>query len=258
MQTKEASTVGSFSTFIDEGNQRLAAIKAKHSAPITPKARNFIGSGLVLASLFVVGFAAFQIITGAIALILSAIIIVCGFFGIRALIAADPLIKQKTRNYVLSKMIEEAKTMKLETITNLVLASGERLANARKARDDMGGYVNKLKMRLQQSDKTSSMYAQKVQMAQKVEDAYNTIVQNVEKAGKAHQLLTQKVRDYKDMDEFSDMANAALSFASNNGMSQLDEMLGMEAFGAIESDFCSAMAAIENSVGDYNLDNDPV
>ena len=248
----------SFSNIIEENNQRIANIKNEYAKPITGKIRNMIGAGLVLGSLFMVGFVALQIITGVLALVFSAFMLIGAYFGIRALRAADPLIKQKTQNYILGKMIEEAKTKKTETLTNLVLKSGERLEAARVARDNMGGYVKTLQNRLQQSDKNSSMYPQKVQMTANVERAYETIVENVKKATTAHRLLSQKVDDYKDMDEFSDIAAMALRFASNNGLSQLDEMLGMEAFRAIESEFCTAMSAIENSVVDYQLDNEPV
>ena len=57
------------------------------------------------------------------------------------------------------------------------------------------------------------------------------------------------------MAEFSEIVNDAMSFAKSEKDS-LENMLGMEAFAAIDQDFQEAMVTIENSVADYELDND--
>ena len=80
------------------------------------------------------------------------------------------------------------------------------------------------------------------------------ICNNVNEGGKAHQLLVSKVNEYKEMQEFTDIVSDAMSF-TNSQVNSLDEMLGMEAFAAIEQDFHTAMVSIENSVSDFDIDN---
>lgn len=245
-----------FSTLVEESNSRIAEIKSEQDAPISAKSRNVVFGLMAVGGLMFAGAMVLQIITGIFALIFTVVAAVGLFLGLRFLKSADPLIKQWTRNIVLAKMIENAKKYKIETLTNLVIQSESQLKNARKARDKMKGYVNKVKQRLAESDKNATSYSQKLAMTEKVEQAYEIVEKNVEKAGLAHKNLKLKVDDYKDMAEFTDMASEALQFASANSGNQLEEMLGMEAFAAIESEFHEAMASIDNSVRDFEIDSE--
>ncbi|MBF9003601.1 MULTISPECIES: hypothetical protein [Vibrio] len=245
----------SLAQFVEQSNTRIAEIKKEKDAPINLKARNFGFALLCILGLVLASFIALQIIAGTVALLVGFIGIAVMFYGLRYLKMNDKHIKQKMRNHIVANMIEEARTHKIETLTNLVIDSKARLDGAREARNKMGGYVERIKAKLNESDKSSSSYQTKLNMAGRVEQAYSQVCINVEKAGEAHKALAKKVEDYKEMAEFSDIVGDAMAFANQNNDS-IDEMLGMEAFAAIEQDFQSAMVSIENSVSDYAIDNE--
>ncbi|WP_241910657.1 hypothetical protein [Enterovibrio norvegicus] len=244
-----------FTSLVEESNNRIADIKREQSSSVTGTARNLGFAGFALLGLMLLGTIMFQIITGVIALVVGLGAVALMIYAYRYLKMADPLIKQKMRNHVLKKMIEEAKTHKIETLTNMVIESGNRLNSARAARDKMGGFVNKINTRLKASNQESSNFDRKVEMTEKVELAYEMVKANVNRAANAHKALEVKVRDYKEMAEFSDMVGDALKFANDSNGNKLEEMLGMEAFAAIEQDFHEAMVSVENSVADYEIDN---
>ncbi|SEG14167.1 hypothetical protein [Marinobacterium lutimaris] len=240
---------------VEQSNDRIAQIKHEQGVKITDRARNLGFLAFCLVGVGLVGLMAFQIIAGTFALLVGFGGLAFMFYAIRYLKMNDKHIKQKMQNRVIANMIEEAKTHKIETLTNLVIDSRNRLDAAREARNKMGGYVEKIKARLNESDQDSSSYATKVQMAERVESAYEMVCGNVDRAGAAHKALTKKVEEYKEMAEFSDIVGDAMAFAKSN-TGTLDEMLGMEAFAAIEQDFQEAMVSIENSVSDFEIDND--
>ena len=251
----ETTKVLSLGSLVEQSNNQIAEIKREQNAPVTATARNIGFVVFSLVGVFLAGFIALQIITGTVALLVGVGGMALMFYALRYLTMNDKHIKQKMRNRVIANMIEEAKTHKIETLTNMVIDSKTRLDGARKARDKMGGYVNKVKNKLEQADKSSSHYARMCQMAETVEKAYVLVQQSVERAGNIHKNLSLKVQEYKDMAEFTDIVNDAMSFAKSNTDS-LQEILGMEAFAAIDQDFQEAMVTIENSVADYELDND--
>ncbi len=245
----------SLGNLVEQSNNQIAEIKREQGAQITATARNigFVVFGLL--GLFLVGFIALQIIAGTIALLVGLGGLAFMFYALRYLTMNDKHIKQKMRNRVIANMIEEAKTHKVETLTNLVLDSKERLDGARQARDKMGGYVGKVNAKLAEADTSSPHYKRMVKMSEQVEQAYELVKKNVERAGQAHKRLSTKVQEYKEMAEFSDIVNDAMAFAKSK-TDTLEEMLGMEAFAQIDQDFQEAMVSIENSVADYELDND--
>ncbi|MEZ8028363.1 hypothetical protein [Enterovibrio norvegicus] len=243
------------SALVQDSNNRIANIKREQNSSVKSTARNLGFAGFALVGLLLLGTIVLQIITGAIALLVGFGAVALMLYAYRYLKMADPMIKQKMRNHVLKKMIEEAKNHKLETLSNMVIESGNRLKSARVARDQMGGFVNKINARVKESNQDSSHFDRKVEMAEKVEAAYEMVKLNVERAAHAHQSLEVKVRDYKEMAEFSDMVGDALKFANDSNGTKLEEMLGMEAFAVIEQDFHQAMVSVENSVADYDIDN---
>ncbi|KIF53431.1 MULTISPECIES: hypothetical protein [Vibrio harveyi group] len=251
----ETTKVLHLGSLVEQGNNQIAEIKREQNAPVTATARNIGFVAFSLVGVILAGFIALQIITGTLALLVGVGGMALMFYALRYLKMNDKHIKQKMRNRVIANMIEEAKTRKIETLTNLVIDSQTRLDGARAARDKMGGYVNKVKSKLAETDKSSSHYTRMCQMAEKVEKAYELVQQSVERAGHAHKNLSLKVKEYKDMAEFSEIVNDAMSFAKSEKDS-LENMLGMEAFAAIDQDFQEAMVTIENSVADYELDND--
>ncbi|WP_339387892.1 hypothetical protein [Vibrio caribbeanicus] len=244
----------SFRSLVEQSNNQIAEIKKEQGAQITETARNIAFIAFCILGVFLIGFIAMQVIVGTIAMFVGVGGMVIMFYALRYLKMNDVHIKQKMRNRVIENMINEAKEHKIATLTNMVIDSKQRLENAREARDKMGGYVQKVKARVEQSDRSSSNYSRMAEMSQGVEDAYHVVRRSVEKAAVAHKSLASKVAEYKDMAEFSDMVNDAMTYAKSNTDS-LEEMLGMEAFAAIEQDFHEAMVMIENSVSDYEIDN---
>lgn len=246
----------SFSDLMDKSNTTIETIKKKQKEPITTTTRN-VGFLVILAlGMMLLGSMILQIVSGILSLFLILGASVGLFYSIRFLKVSDPLIKQKIRNIVLKKMIEEARENNTVQLDNMVISSAQRLKLARDSRDKMGGYVQKLKSKLDKADKNTSNYTTKVQMVDKVENAYELICSNVDKAAKANKLFEQKVSEYKDMAEFTDIVSEAMGFAAETTGSKLEELLGLEAFSSIESDFNEAMVSIENSVMDYKIDNE--
>ena len=83
-----------------------------------------------------------------------------------------------------------------------------------------------------------------------IEKAYESVKANLEKAKVANQQFEQKVRDYKDLEEFSNIAGEAMAMFSEGNDAKLQEMLSLEAFKEIDNNFNSAIISIENSARD--------
>ncbi|CCN73272.1 hypothetical protein [Vibrio nigripulchritudo] len=246
----------SFHTIVEDSNKRIAKIREEKKSAVTTTARNLGFAGFIIVGLFLFGIIALQVISGALALVIAFSAAALLFYSYRYLKMADPMIKRKMRNHTLKKMIEEARTNKIETLTNWVITSEKRLEEARESRDALGGYVNRLDKKVSDSDKNASTYETKLRTLESVKQAYEVVVGNVQKAGEAHKQLKIKVAEYKDMAEFADMAKTALEMANASKGDALDEMLGMEAFAGIEQEFHQALISVENSVSDARIDND--
>ena len=98
-----------FSAILEDNKKSMDKINEFKNQPVTAKQRNLIFAGILVGTLFLFMMFAVQIIQGVIALIMVIVLAAGSFFGIRFLKAADPLIKQKTKNFVLDKMIQEAR-----------------------------------------------------------------------------------------------------------------------------------------------------
>ncbi|MCY9874017.1 hypothetical protein [Vibrio barjaei] len=232
----------------------IQTIRNKQNEAITHKARNLGFMGFTLVGFFLLGMVALQIISGVIALIVAFGSIALMFYAFHYIKANDRRFRMMMRNRAVEKMIEEAREHKIATLSNMVIDSNNRLMKAREARNKLGGYVKTLQDRLKTSNPESSSYERKVTMAKSVEDAYKIVKQNVDTAAEAHKTLEVEVQDFKEMDEFTGIVTDAMKLAQANS-DPLEHMLGMEAFNAINNDFNQAMANIENSVSDFEIDN---
>ncbi|MDO6525287.1 hypothetical protein Q4519_06275 [Motilimonas sp. 1_MG-2023] len=255
MQTSDLNISTSFASVLEKSNQAITEIREKQTSPITTKARNLAFVGLMVAGFLFLGLFLLQIIQGVVALFIAVGATLALFYGLRFLKSLDPLVKQKTQNFVLQKMIAEARENNTLQLDNLVLSSAQRLNQARQSRDKMGGYVKKLQSKLAQSTPaTDNNYNVKADMLEKVENAYRIICANVDRAATLNKAFEKKVASYKDMAEFTDIVGEAMNFAAATSGNKLEEMLGLEAFAAIEGEFHQAMVSIENSVSDYEID----
>ena len=167
----------------------------------------------------------------------------------------DPLIRQKTKNFAIEKMIKEAQEHASAQLDNQVIQNCERLGRARASRDKMGALVEKLKSNIKPENVGKPMHTKKTEMLERVKKSYDIVITNVETAAKANKLFEEKVRDYKDMESFATIMGQALSCVGDSS-NKLDEMLSMAAFEQIDTDFSTALISIENSARDMQLDNE--
>lgn len=238
-ETKQSSL---FTSALDQSNKAISEINELKSKPVTATKRNLVFAAICVASFLVIGMIGAQIITGALALLVAALVSATLLYGFRFLKQADPLIQQKTRNMLIKKMTEEAKKNKIETLDNLVIASSKRLNKSEIALKKMIGYVNKMESNI---DPASSNADKKEKMLKEVTEIQDQMNLNYKNGMASHSKLKEKVADYKDMHEFSEIASEATAFALGNSDKDLSEMLGLAAFEQIETDFNEAMASVE-------------
>jgi hypothetical protein len=255
MDAQSTMGIGSgFSAIMENNNAEIAKIDEFKKQPITAKQRNIIFGGMLLfVMVFFIMFAS-QIISGIFALIMTVMFGVGSFYGLRILKAADPLIKQKMKNYMLEKMVQEARANAARQLDNQVIMNAQRLSVARDARDKMGGAVQRLKGMIKPENKGKPIYEKKMEMLVKVEAAYKQIQEMLVKAAAANKKFEEKVQEYKDMERFANEVQAAMAFFKDSGGRKLEEMLSLEAFTHIEEEFNTALVSIENKTNDMQLD----
>jgi hypothetical protein len=252
MQTETTS----FQDILENTERQKTHIQKTQDKPITATARNLTFGGLSIGGGLMFIMFATQIITGIAAVVLTAVVGIGGFYGIRFLKKMDPLIQQKTKNSAMKWMMEEARKNSIEQLQNLALSKAERLNTARESRNKMKALVMKMKDKIKPENEGSSNHTKKVEMLKRVQDACAQMSKNIDKGAKAHSDFVIKVQEYKDMDSFAEMAGEAMQMFSSSGAETLDEMLSLEAFDSIETDFNEAIISIESSAHDYAIDNE--
>jgi len=251
----ENQSTGMFSSIFTSNKQKLEQIKKYESAPIGTTPRNLVFVGMIGFTLILSIMFAAQIIQGVFALVLVLGTGVGGFFGLRFLKAMDPVIRQKTKNLKLSLMKEEAHKNAVHQLDNQVLVNAERLKKARSARDQTKALVGEMESKLNETDPNSSIYKNMKEMLDKVSTAYEIIAVNIDKGAQANKEFEKKVEEYKSMDRFAKLAAQAMGNLGG-GADKLDEMLSLEAMGAIDTNFNSSMAMIENTARDMEIDGE--
>lgn len=245
-----------FSAILENNKAEMIKIDEFKNQKITAFKRNVIFAGLGLCVFVFFILFATQILSGVLALLATVVFALGAFFGIRFLKAADPLIRQKTKNLILKKMVEEARKNAVQQLDNQVLENTKRLGHARAARDKMGAAVQNLKSKINPANEGTPIYEKKMEMLKRVEAAYLQIKGMLEKGAAANKKFEQKVIQYKDMESFASDVQEAMSFFENSGGMQLEEMLSLEAFGHIEEEFNVALVSIENKTQDMKLEED--
>jgi len=107
-----------------------------------------------------------------------------------------------------------------------------------------------MKDKINRGDASSPAISKMRDILTKVEAAYETVLLNLDKAKVANEEFEQKVQEYKDLDSFSQMAGEAMSVFDSSSNAKLEEMLSLEAFKHIDSEFNTAIISIENSARD--------
>lgn len=250
--TSTAQDVTPFSLILAENKREMRRIDEFKNAPVSTNARNLVFAGGALGGLVLVGAIATQIITGAVALVVAGAGVAALVYGARAVRNYDPVIQQKMKNHRVDLMTKEARKRALAQLRNQVVLNAERLEMARASRDKVGAQIEKLKEMTKAGRKLSPAYRERMEsMLGKLTTAYGVMCTNIDNAAGAKAAFEQKVNEYAEMERFSAMADDIMTSITGNKM---EDMLTLEAFDAIETDFHTAMVSIENSTRDTKLD----
>ena len=234
-----------FQKVLDSSKDTIENIKKKRDTPVTATPRNLAFVGLFVFAILFIGTIALQIISGIIAIFVTIVFGTASFFILKHARKLDPLIAQKVKNYVLEQQMKEAQENSIIQLQSILLSRKDSLEDAYGARSEMGGYLEKLKMKLKKSDPSDMYYEQKQSVLEKVQRAYNKNGEVLEKAKSSLKAFEEKVYHYKEMAEFTAIAGNAMSALEND---HLENMLSLEAFDTIETEFCTAMADLDTSV----------
>lgn len=252
METPNKNQVGlDFQDVFNQSKNKIAEIQSERDKKVTSLGRNLTFGGLGFLMVLFIGAIGLQLITGVIAIFVTVVFGLLSFFLLKHARKLDPLIAQKVKNYVLEQQLKEAQENNIIQLQNILLARKNKLDLGYKARTEMKGYLNKLKMKLDNSDSSDMYYNQKVELYKKVELACKNNGEVLKKAKASLEQFEKKVHHYKDMTEFTKIANKAMSALDND---HLEEMLSLEAFSTIETDFCNAMAELDTSIEMTDVD----
>ena len=259
MQTAASSNSTTFQEILENTEKQKKLIREEQDKPITVSARNMTFAGLTVAGGLTFILFAGQIITGMAALLLTGAVTIGGFYGIRFLKSMDPLIRQKTKNAQMKWMMDEARRNSIEQLQNLALAKRQRLEDARTARNKMKAVVQKMRDKLDTSkDKNSSMYKKQENMLKTVESACIKMAENIDRGAKATKQFEEKVEEYRNMDQMSDLFGQAMSMFDRSGTRHMEEMLSLTAFDSIEEDFNEAIISIDGLTHDMAIDGETI
>lgn len=239
-----------------DNSQEVSRIEELRNKKITAKPQVLAFALLAFLGIFMVGFMALQIITGVLALAVTGVFCVGAFFGIKWLKHLNPVVQQKMRNKQLKMMTEEAKRNAIQQLENRVIDDAERLKNAKRSRNKMGATVERLKNSLDPSRKGEPVYQKKLEMIERLDAAYQQVIKNLDIATKANLAFEKKVADYKELDQIAGEINEAMSLFDQSGDNKLRDMLSLESFNHIESEFSEALISIENSARDMDIDGE--
>lgn len=225
----------------DTAKKQLKKIEELKSSKSTATPQILITGGVILIGLLVIGSVASQIISGALAVAVAGVVGVGGLATLKLIKNYDPLIQQKLKNDLHNRMIEEAKANKIATLNDMLLRSKQKLKVHDESFEKMGGFVARLQDNIRNSDRNIEF---KQQQLDAVIAAKESIYTNLKKAYAAHDALKDKVADYKDKHEFSQIISEANSYL-NSSHEELVDLIGMELFDDIDKEFNEAMASIE-------------
>lgn len=242
-----------FTEVLTDNKERMGAIETYKNAPISRKAQMVTFGGLAIGGTVLASIFALQIISGMVALVAIGVVGVVGVFGIRALRQADPLIQQKLKNKILEAMYNEASKNAIIQLSNQVIINEQKLSNARKSRDKMGAMVKNLESKVATSSESNKPKMQKTLDA--LSAAYQSTIISVDRAQVSIKEFETKVNDFRELDRFNKEAGAVLAMFESSGNDKLNEMLSLESFSSIETEFNTAITSIENSAHDAELDS---
>ena len=253
-KTIEVSPVSGFSAILSDNKNEMTRIENFKSEKISATPRNIVFAGVALGGLALVGMIGASIISGVVAVVTT---VVAGgglYYGIRIMKRMDPVIKQKLKNKQIELMISEARKNAIFQLDNQVLTNHSRLAAAREARNKIGGQIKTLEGKINPANEGKPTHTKKTKTVATLKVAYEKIKANVDKGAQANKVFEEKVIEYKDMESFAQAAGEVMDLLNTSGNDKLEDMLSLESFNAIDSNFNEAMINIENGTNDYDLD----
>ena len=207
--------------------------------------------GLTGGSLFLAATYSTQIISGVTALGILAVFSVLSFYGIKAILAYDPVVRRKIANSAMTALLQEARQKKIETLENYRVAlrqEMERIKELRKkAQSKIIAYEDKI--RNTNEPKLKETYKN---LKEKVEGSLKNIETILEKAKRQSKEIDIQVTILKEKDEFIRDTKDIVAFLENDKDKFLNEMLMKEASNAIENEFNEIFVSLDNIAGEIN------
>lgn len=234
-----------FKKVLEKSEERIQNIKKERDTPTTNTTRNLVFGGVLVGTTLFAGMIFLQIITGIIVLGAVGIFSLGAFFVLKNFKKYDKLVAQKVKNHALSLQLKEAQANNIAQLKNTVLARKERLKEGINNHNKMGGYVEKLKQKIERACSEDPFIDQKKQTYERIHAAYLMNKDRLKKAKDSIDTFEKKVYHYEEMSEFTAMANKAMDTIANN---ELENMLSLAAFDSIDSEFCEAMVGLENAM----------
>ena len=242
-----------FNKIVQDNQSRVQEIIAYKNKPISKYAQPvaFVtGSAILLA---VSGLFLFQVIQGVIALGLTVITAGGLFYLIKVIKEANPLIQQKIKNKRIELMMKEAREHGIEQLQNKILEDTESLKAKKASRDKLGATLEVLRTQVDRTKEGSDLRANMQKQLEKLEPAYEQMKKIIKSQEKQLELYEEKVKEAKQLDEFNKVASEFMDTFESTADTKLEEMLSLESFAAIESEFNKNSIAIENLIADMEI-----
>lgn len=252
-QTATANPVG-FAGIMAENKGAIAKIEAYRKTPISMGKRNLLLAGLTVGAFALIGMIGLSIITGVVAVITAAVGGTALWYGAKAVRNYDPVIQQKMKNHRLEMMVKEAQERAIYQLDNEVIRRQDKLNQAREARNNIQAQIRKLYSKVDERNKGKDIYNRKMAVIQTLEAALEKYKVVVDKMAENNALFETKVREHKDLHEFNEDAGKIREAFASSGAEKLEEMLSLEAFNAIATEFDENVVFIENMSHDQELD----
>ena len=242
-----------FNKIVQDNQSRVQEIIAYKNKPISKYAQPvaFVGGSLVLVA--VTGLFLLQVIQGALALGVTAVTVAGLFYFVKIIKEANPLIQQKIKNKRIELMMREAREHGIEQLQNKILEDTTSLKQKKESRDKLGASLEVLRTQVDRTKEGSDLRANMQKQLEKLEPAYEQMKKIIKNQEKQLELYEEKVKEAKQLDEFNKVASEFMDTFESTADTKLEEMLSLESFAAIETEFSKNSIAIENLIADMEV-----
>jgi len=215
--------------------------------------RYLVFGGLLFGGTLLLSLFATQIISGSIALIVSGLTAVLGWYGIKVLKNLDPVIQKKLSNQKMKLLIEEAQSKKIETLSNYVLALDDYYNYSKNLKKKVSILINKYKDKL--SDSTDEYLTKEYQkILEKLELTLKSIDKIMSNSKDKKDAFQKQLKIAKEKMEFINDTKDIVSFLESEGSNSLDKMLVDESLNSLEKEFLEITGTIESIANNIEED----